>query len=104
MRTTRARTATAVLLLALGGALALPAGAGAAPNSLWRRSGTAPRPGPPLLYEPLAKAPQLENAALSVWHAKPILVSGASAYRQGEFLYQGFIYGDHGAKEVTDPK
>jgi hypothetical protein len=104
MRTTRARTATAVLLLALGGALALPAGAGAATNSLWRKSGTAPRPGPPLLYESLANAPQLENAAHSVWHAKPILVSGASAYRTGEFLYQGFIYDDHGAKEVTDPK
>jgi hypothetical protein len=104
MRTTRARMATAVLLLALGGALALPAGAGAAPNSLWPKSGTAPRPGPPVLYESLAKAPQLENAAHSVWHAKPILVSGASAYRTGEFLYQGFIYDDHGAKEVTDPK
>src|SRR3977135_4980 len=102
MRTTRARRPTAVLVLALGGALALPTGAGAAPSSLWRKSGTAPRPGPPLLYESLANAPQLENAAHSVSHAKPILVSGASAYRTGEFLYQGFIYDDHGAKEVTD--
>jgi C-terminal binding-module, SLH-like, of glucodextranase len=71
--------------------------------SLPAQEGTAPRPGPELLYEPPAQAPQLENARGSGWHAKPILVSGASAYRQGEFLYQGYIYDDHGAKEVPDP-
>jgi hypothetical protein len=38
-----------------------------------------------------------------VWHAPPILVSGASAYRDGEFVYQGYIYDDHGAKEIEDP-
>jgi hypothetical protein len=38
-----------------------------------------------------------------VWHAPSILVSGASAYRQGEFVYQGYIYDDHGAKLVNDP-
>jgi hypothetical protein len=38
-----------------------------------------------------------------VWRAPPILISGASAYRRGEFVYQGYLYDDHGAKEVTDP-
>ncbi len=76
--------------------------AGVSP-SLPAKEGTAPRPGPELLYEPPASAPQLENAPGSGWHAKPILISGASAYRKGEFLYQGYVYDDHGAKEVTDP-
>ena len=31
------------------------------------------------------------------WRAAPILVSGATAYRDGEFLYQDFLYDDHGA-------
>jgi hypothetical protein len=31
------------------------------------------------------------------WKAEPILVSGASAYRDGEFLYQDFLYDDAGA-------
>ena len=35
---------------------------------------------------------------------QPILVSGASAYRGGEFLYQDFLYDDHGADgHVRDP-
>jgi hypothetical protein len=104
MRSTRSRAAAVALLLALAGVLALTASAGAASSSLWRKSGTGPRPGPAVLYEPLAKAPQLENEAHSIWHAKPILVSGASAYRKGEFIYQGYVYDDHGAKETTDPK
>jgi len=33
-----------------------------------------------------------------VWKARPILISGASAYRKGEFLYQDYLYDDHGAK------
>src|SRR5947208_342659 len=40
---------------------------------------------------------------MSGWRAKPILISGASAYRKGEYLYQGWIYDDRGAKEATDP-
>ncbi len=89
--------------LAFAAALAIAPGAGAASASLPAKQGTAPRPGPEVLYEPLARAPQLENAPSSMWHASPILVSGASAYRAGEFLYQGYIYDDHGAKELTDP-
>ena len=38
----------------------------------------------------------------------PILISGASAYRQGEFLYQDFLYDDHGAhggsRDPGDPR
>jgi hypothetical protein len=90
--------------LALLGALALAAPVLGAPSaSLPAKEGTAPRPGPEVLYQPLAHAAQLENAPESAWHAPPILVSGASAYRRGEFLYQGYLYDDHGAKEVPDP-
>jgi pimeloyl-ACP methyl ester carboxylesterase len=54
-----------------------------------------PRPGPDVLYRPAPRAPQLENTG--VWKAAPLLVSGASAYRSGEFLYQDFLYDDQGA-------
>jgi pimeloyl-ACP methyl ester carboxylesterase len=64
--------------------------------------GPGPRPGPDILYEPPATAPQLTNAG--IWRAPPILVSGTSAYRDGEFLYQDFLYDDHGANGgVRDP-
>jgi hypothetical protein len=58
------------------------------------------RPGPDILYAPPADAPQLENTG--IWQAPPILVSGASAYRDGEFVYQDFLYDDHGAAGVHD--
>lgn len=64
-------------------------------------SGPGPRPGPAVLYRPLAVAPQLTNTG--VWNAPPILVSGATAYRDGEFLYQDWLYDDHGAHQVSDP-
>src|SRR3954449_9502429 len=57
------------------------------------------RPGPDILYEPPATAPQLSNAG--IWKASPILVSGTTAYRDGEFLYQDFLYDDHGANGGT---
>ena len=79
--------------------LTVVAPAAADESSLYR--GPAPRPGPDALYEPLAQAPQLTNAA--PWQAPPILVSGASAYRSGEFLYQGFLYDDHGARGLRAP-
>jgi dienelactone hydrolase len=66
-------------------------------------NGPGPRPGPQILYAPLAKAPQLQNAPGGAFHAQPILISGAEAYRKGEFLYQGFLYDDHGAHEQLDP-
>ncbi|HEV7584481.1 MAG TPA: hypothetical protein VGO14_01750, partial [Solirubrobacteraceae bacterium] len=61
--------------LALAAMLAVPV-AGLA-GSLPAREGTAPRPGPPVLYERPARSPQLENERGSVWHAPSILVSGA---------------------------
>src|SRR2546421_432044 len=100
----RRRSAKAVCTSWLAGLalLALAQGASAS-SSLPKKQGTSPRPGPAVLYEPLAVSPQLTNAPRSGWNAKPILISGASAYRKGEFLYQGYVYDDHGAKEVTDP-
>ena len=53
------------------------------------------RPGPAILYADPPRAPQLENTG--PWKAAPILVSGASAYRDGEFLYQDFLFDDRGA-------
>ncbi len=64
-------------------------------------SGPGPRPGPSILYAKPATAPQLTNA--EPWKSPPILVSGATAYRRGEFLYQDFLYDDHGAHELVDP-
>jgi hypothetical protein len=97
----------ALLAVASSVALALTLGLAseslAVSASLPPQEGRAPRAGPPVLYQPLARAPQLENEPGSTWHAPPILVSGSSAYRRGEFLYQGYVYDDHGAKGVTDP-
>src|SRR4051794_5401882 len=58
------------------------------------------RPGPDALYEPPPDAPQLQNAA--PFGAAPILVSGAQSYRDGEWLYQDFLYDDHGAVGSKD--
>lgn len=65
-------------------------------------SGPGPRPGPDILYAAPATAPQLTNTG--IWRAPSILVSGASAYRHGEFLYQDFLDDDHGATEQNDPQ
>lgn len=65
----------------------------------------SPAPGPALLYEPTPPAPQLENTGK--WTAPPILISGASAYRCGEFLYQDWLLDDRGAAstvDATDPQ
>jgi hypothetical protein len=82
-------------------AAANPAPAHAGPDA-------SPRPGPAILYAPPPRAPQLENAPGSPWHAAPILISGASAYRQGEFLYQDYLFDDRGAGSTltypTDPR
>lgn len=60
------------------------------------------RPGPDALYAPPPKrVPQLENTG--PWKAAPILVSGAQAYRDGEWLYQDFLLDDHGAAGGSDP-
>ena len=86
-----------VVALAAGAAV-MPSSAGAA--SLY--TGPEPRPGPDLLYEPRPPtASQLTNR--KPWRAKPILISGATAYRRGEFLYQDFLYDDSGARLTPDP-
>jgi pimeloyl-ACP methyl ester carboxylesterase len=87
------------LALACAAAAAAPGAAQA--DSIYR--GPGPRPGPGILYAPLARTPQLQNAPGGVWRAKPTLISGAEAYRRGEFLYQGFLYDDHGAHQQLDP-
>jgi hypothetical protein len=92
----RRRWAVPVALLGLA---ALPAVAAARWHSLY--PGPGPRPGPALLYERPPLAPQLMNR--SPFRARPILVSGATAYRSGEFLYQDFLYEDHGARLAPDP-
>lgn len=87
--------AAAGLALGLSASGALAAGGG----SLY--SGPGPRPGPSILYARPVVAPPLTSTG--IWHAPPILVSGASAYRDGEFLYQDWIFDDHGAREAADP-
>src|SRR5829696_6646996 len=81
---------------AIAALLTFAAPAGAA--SLY--DGRGPRPGPDILYADPPRAPQLENTG--EWRAAPILVSGATAYREGEFLYQDFLYDDHGARYRRD--
>ena len=99
----RVRVGAASLLVCVA-TLAFAGAAWAAKHSLYR--GPAPRPGPSILYREPAKSPQLANRG--VWHAKPILISGSSAYRRGEFLYQDFLYDDHGARgaarDPNDPR
>src|SRR4051794_34003408 len=88
------------LAATVAAALLLAAPAAADPASLYQ--GPGPRPGPDLLYAGPAAAPQLTNPA--PWKPAPILVSGATSYRDGEFLYQDFLYDDHGANAGTpDP-
>ncbi|HWF53339.1 MAG TPA: hypothetical protein VG223_01865 [Solirubrobacteraceae bacterium] len=74
-------------------------GHGSAFTSLY--TGPGPKPGPSILYAAPATAPELTNTG--IWHAAPILVSGAEAYRDGEFLYQDYLFDDHGAHELPDP-
>jgi pimeloyl-ACP methyl ester carboxylesterase len=98
------RGGLAATLLALIAAAA-PASAGT--GSLY--NGPSPRPGPDILYSSFnapVDAPQLQNSG--VWKADPILISGASAYRDGEFLYQDWLFDDHGAnggqRDGNDPR
>jgi hypothetical protein len=99
-RTTGKLTIAGALSL-LSAALLLTASTAAARDtSLY--DGPGPKPGPPILYAAAPKTvPQLQNTG--IWHAAPILISGTQAYRQGEYLYQGFLYDDYGAREVPDP-
>lgn len=53
------------------------------------------QPGPAALNDPAPRAPHFENTG--IWQAAPTLVSGGSAYRKKEFLYQDYLYDDRGA-------
>jgi hypothetical protein len=54
----------------------------------------ADRTGPAVLHAAPARAPQLENTG--IWHAAPLGVCMASAYRAGEYVHQGCVYDDEG--------
>jgi dienelactone hydrolase len=56
---------------------------------------SSPRPGPSVLYEEPANAPQFENGL--GWSAPPLKVSGAEGYDNGEYIYQDWVYDDRGA-------
>ena len=97
------------------GVLALPAAASAATCPVSHRSnGTGYKPasnvqslppvatGPDILHSALPTSPQLENTGY--WKAPPILISGTTAYRDGEFLYQDFLYDDRALTYPDDPK
>jgi hypothetical protein len=93
-----------VVAVALVAALVAAAGAASAGSTGIPAVATGARPGPAILYAPPAAAPQLQNAG--IWQADPILISGAQAYRDGEWLYQDFLNDDHGAtgtKDTNDP-
>jgi pimeloyl-ACP methyl ester carboxylesterase len=90
------RKLLAIATVTLVGACAQQALAGSLPSVA-----TGSRPGPDVLYARPAVAPQLDNAG--PWKADPILVSGAAAYRDGEYLYQDYLYDDHGATGTPDP-
>ena len=98
----RARVLLAALAVALAAvAVTAPTSASAAASSSLPHVASGPRPGPDVLYAPAPRAPQLEN--VDGWRAEPILVSGSEAYRGGEWLYQDFLFDDHGATGVLDP-
>ena len=100
MRLARRACVLASVIAALAAAAAGGTASASLGDSLY--GGPGHRPGPDLLYAPAAHSPQLENG--SMWRASPILVSGATAYRSGEFLYQDFLYDDHGAASgLRDP-
>ncbi|PSP98134.1 hypothetical protein BRC89_09270 [Halobacteriales archaeon QS_4_70_19] len=58
---------------------------------------TSPRPGPDALYGSTPTPPPLENGP--GWEADPLLVCGSAAYEDGEYIYQDFIFDDHGADQ-----
>ena len=57
--------------------------------------GGPPRPGPEVLYEDPVTSPKLEPAGR--WRADPLMVCGADAHVDGEYVFQPFVYDDNGA-------
>ncbi len=89
-----------VVLAAIALTFAIAPGAASAAGGSLPTVASGVRPGPDVLYASAPKAPQLENVA--PFRAPPILVSGATAYRDGEFLYQDFLHDDRGAAGTAD--
>ncbi|MHB8738932.1 MAG: alpha/beta hydrolase-fold protein [Candidatus Dormibacteria bacterium] len=61
---------------------------------------TGALPGPAELYAPPLTAPELSNDPAGHFLAPSLLVSGADAYQGGEYMYQDYVYDDHGAREL----
>ncbi|MPY82001.1 MAG: hypothetical protein GEV00_01540 [Actinophytocola sp.] len=89
MRLARIGIIAALLTLLTG-----PAPVAAQPSPPPADSGE--RPGPAVLYAPPPDAPLLQNRDPR-FDADPMLVSGTDAYRDGEYLYQDFLYDDCGS-------
>lgn len=62
---------------------------------------SGPRPGPDILYAPAPQPAVLQNHDPR-FRAQPILVQGAEAYVDGEYLYQDYIYDDYGSDVSND--
>ena len=92
---------TVLAVLAILPGLAVCAPGAARGQSLFAPDAGGVRPGPSLLYAPPARAPELGNA--SPFSAAPLLVSGTDAYRGGEYVYQDYLFDDHGADTVPGP-
>lgn len=80
---------------AVGTTRAAPAGGADRDGGERSADDDPPRPGPDILYDDPATPPQLENTGR--WSVAPLLVSGATAHVDGEFLYQDFVCDNHGA-------
>ena len=88
----RSRRLGIVLLgLTLGVGLGTPNAVAGTTQPIARTANLA---GPAVLHAGPARAPQLENTG--IWHAEPIGVCMASAYRAGEYVHQGCVYDDEG--------
>lgn len=71
----------------------------AAPPASLPAVSSGARPGPSVLYEPPPSVPEL--SVKPPFKAEPLLVSGADAYRAGEYLYQDHLFDDRGAARAT---
>lgn len=85
-----------LVVLALGALVAgtMAVAAPTAPRAAAAAAEQGPLPGPSILHAAQARAPQFEN--IGVWRADPTRVCMTSAYRAGEFLYQGCLWDDNG--------
>lgn len=98
----RCAVVSGLVAVAAAGAWAAPIAPVVADVGLVAASDVPQVAGPDLLRWPVAVAPQLTNTG--IWSEPSLLVSGGLAYRNGELLYQDFLYDDHGANGTSqDP-